>query len=212
MSFLAFEGIDGSGKSTLIKALREDLQKRGFQPVVTREPGGTLIGQKIRSILIEKTDYPPNPYTEILLYYADRHQHITEVIKPSLEKGSFLISDRYWASTFAYQCGGRQIDETFVSHIHQKVCESSLDPDLWILLDLPIEISLERLMKKRKKDPDRFELEEKDFHQRIKDYYLKLSQKNSKSWLVLDATQETQKLLEKVLSYLEKQNLLKGEK
>ena len=212
MSFLAFEGIDGSGKSTLIKALSEDLQKRGLQPVITREPGGTFVGQKIRTVLLEKTSHPPDPYTEILLYYADRQQHISEVIKPALQKGTFLISDRYWASTFAYQCGGRQVDENFVSYIHEKVCESSCDPDLWILLDLPVEESLKRLAKNKGEDRDRFELEKKDFHQRIKDYYLKLSQKNPESWLVLDAAQETQKLLEKVLSRLEKQGRLEGGK
>ncbi len=212
MSFLAFEGIDGSGKSTLIKALCENLQKKGFQPVVTREPGGTFVGERIRSILLEKTDHPPDPYTEILLYYADRHQHISEIIRPQLKKGAFLISDRYWASTFAYQCGGRQIDEAFVSHIHQKICEPSCDPDLWILLDLPVEKSLERLSKNSEKKRDRFELEEKDFHQRIRDYYLKLSQKKSESWLVLDATQESQKLLEEILSSLKERNLLESER
>ena len=208
MSFLVFEGIDGSGKSTLIKALREELQKRSLPACFTKEPGGTFLGEKIRALLIEKTKSPPQPETEILLYYADRQQHLLELVKPALKKGQLLISDRYWASTFAYQCGGRKMKESFVSSIHDAVYDSSLDPDLWVLLDIPVEVSFKRLRDKQG-DLDRFETETKDFYQRIRDYYLKLAQ-NSKSWLVLDGTQTTEKLLDQLLSFLEKKNLLEG--
>jgi len=208
MSFVVFEGIDGSGKSTLIKALYAELQQKGISPILTREPGGTTLGQTIRSLLIQKTSHPPESLTETLLYYADRRQHLSEVIKPALKNRDFLISDRYWASTFAYQCGGRQVDEKLVSHIHKVVCDSETEPDLWILLDLPVKESLNRLVQKRQGDLDRFEAEEIDFHQRIKNYYLKLSQRNSKSWLILDAQQETQKLVKQVLSCLEERSFL----
>ena len=209
MAFLVFEGIDCSGKSTLVAALDKELKKRKIEATFTKEPGGTALGQKIRQLLIENGDSPPDSKTEILLLFADRNQHIHEVIKPKVKKGEWVISDRYWASTFAYQCGGRQVDEAFVSDIRKSVCPPDCDPDLWILLDISIEES-ERRMKKYRSSLDRFELEDKSFHQRVRDYYLKISKDKSQNWLVLDATLTTEQLLEKVIMALEKQKLLKG--
>lgn len=208
MPFLVFEGIDASGKSTLIQALEKELQQRKIKPVVTKEPGGSALGLKIRSLLIEKSSQPPSPHAEVLLYFADRSQHIQEVIKPALEREAWLISDRYWASTFAYQCGGRKMDEEWVLSLKKSTCPDSCEPDLWILLDLPVESSLDRLQTTRT-HRDRFELEKKEFHQGVRDYYLKLSQQSPDSWLVLDALQPPQKLLEKILVTLKEKNILK---
>lgn len=208
MGFVVFEGIDGSGKSSLIVSLSKDLKKRGLNLNLTKEPGGTVLGQKIRKLLIEHTPHPPTAQAENLLYFADRSQHIKEVIEPTLKKGEWLISDRYWASTFAYQCGGRQINEKFVSSLHKLLCPPECEPDLWILLDLPVEVSLQRMEKERKNQRDRFELEERDFHQRVRDYYLKIAQSNPKNWLVVDACQAPEQILKKIIKDLENRNLL----
>ena len=207
MAFLAFEGIDGSGKSGLLDLLCKKLQEEGLAFVKTREPGGTKNGIKIREILLEKQNMALDPLTEVLLYYADRKQHIEELIKPNLKKGLWILSDRYWASTSAYQCGGRGIDENFVQIIKQKICQN-IEPDLWILLDLPIEDSLKRLFIAKKDNRDRLEMENSAFHQRVKDYYLKLAKKEPHKWLILSATKKPQELLEQVLSHLKQINLL----
>ena len=201
MAFLVFEGIDGSGKSTLLSLVCEQFKKEGLDFIRTREPGGSSRGKKIRDILLEKQNPVIDPTAETLLYYADRKQHIEELIKPSLKKGLWLLSDRYWASTSAYQCGGREVEEGFINHLKKKVC-SDCEPDLWILLDLPVEISLKRLFVSRKSHRDRFEMEERAFHQRVRDYYLKLARENPSMWLILDATKNPEELLKKLLSYL----------
>lgn len=201
MAFLVFEGIDGSGKSTLLNLLCEELKKRDLNFICTREPGGTYSGQKIRDILLDRQNTTIHPLTETLLYYADRKQHIEELIKPSLAKGFWLLSDRYWASASAYQCGGRGLEEKFINELKTQVC-SDCEPDLWILLDLPVEVSLKRLLVSRKDYRDRFEREEKDFHQRVRDYYLKLAKEDPSKWLILDATKPPEKLLEQILSCL----------
>ena len=208
MAFLVFEGIDASGKSTLLNLLCEKFQEEGLAFIKTREPGGTKIGEKIRETLLEKENFLLDPLAETLLYYADRKQHVEELIKPSLKKALWVFSDRYWASTAAYQCGGRRIDEDFTRQLQKKVC-ADCEPDLWILLDLPVELAEERLLVSRKNDRDRFEIEDKLFYQRVKDYYLKLAKKEPSKWLVLDATKSPAQLLEQILSYLKKKAMLK---
>ena len=208
MAFLVFEGIDGSGKSGLLARLCKRFQEEGLAFVKTKEPGGTRNGVKIREILLEKQNLNLEALTEVLLYYADRKQHVEELIKPNLEKGLWVLSDRYWASTSAYQCGGRGIDESFIQSLKQKVCQN-IEPDLWILLDLPIEDSLKRLFISKKDKRDRLEMEDSAFHQRVRDYYLKLAKREPHKWLILPATKKPQELLEQVLSHLKQINLLK---
>ncbi len=203
MAFLVFEGIDASGKSTLLNLLCEALKKQGVDFVKTREPGGTALGGKIREILLDKQHPAPNSLAEALLYYADRKQHIEELIKPSLKKGLWVLSDRYWASTSAYQCGGRGIDESFINQLRDKVC-MDCEPDLWILLDLPVEETLKRLAVSKNDSRDRFERENKEFHQRVREYYLKLAKKEPSKWFVLSVDKTPEQLLERILSYLEK--------
>lgn len=207
MAFLVFEGIDGSGKSTLLHLLCETFKKEDLTFVKTREPGGTSIGEKIRKTLLEKQNTALDPLAETLLYYADRKQHIEEIIKPSLKKGVWVLSDRYWASTSAYQCGGRGIDENFINHLKKKVC-SHCEPDLWVLLDLPVEESLKRLLTSKKNSRDRFEEEDKAFHQKVRDYYLKLAKQDSSKWLVLNAEKPPTQLLEQILSHLKQKAIL----
>ena len=208
MAFIVFEGVDGSGKSSLIKLFSKELKKREISFIETKEPGGTPIGNQIRRLLLNKDNKKLNPLSETLLYYADRRQHIQDLIAPALEKKIWILSDRYWASTSAYQCGGRNISGSFVEQLKKEVCEN-YQPDLWVLLDLPVEVSLERLTQSKKDQRDRMELEAHDFHQRVKSYYLKLAKKEPDKWLILDSTQDSLKLLEQLISYLELQALLK---
>ena len=208
MAFLVFEGIDASGKSTLLHLLCKKLQKENIDFVQTREPGGTAIGEKIRETLLEKQNIALDPLAETLLYYADRKQHIEEVIKPSLEKGLWILSDRYWASTSAYQCGGRGVDENFIKQLKEKIC-FDCEPDFWILLDLPVKEALQRLSIAKNESRDRFEREDVSFYQRVKDYYLQLVEKESSKWLILDATKPPTQLLEELLSHLKEEGFLK---
>ena len=209
MAFLVFEGIDASGKSTLLDLLCKTFQDKGLAFVKTKEPGGTKNGEKIRKILLEKHNFILDSLAETLLYYADRRQHIEELVKPSIKKDLWVLSDRYWASTSAYQCGGRGVDESFVQSLQKQICEAC-EPDLWILLDLPIEEALKRLFVSKKDNRDRLEMENSAFHQRVRDYYLKLAQQEPAKWLVLDATKPTAWLLEQLLSYLKKIGILKS--
>ena len=208
MSFLVFEGIDASGKSTLLNLLCEKFKEEGLSFVQTREPGGTRIGEKIRSVLLEKQNTAFHPLAEALLYYSDRKQHIEELIQPALKKGLWILSDRYWASTSAYQCGGRGLDEGFVENLKQTVC-AGYEPDLWFLLDLPVEEALKRLSVSKKDSRDRFEKEDKTFHQKVRAYYLQLAKTDPLRWLVLDARNPLENLLKQVLSHLEQKIGLK---
>ena len=205
---MAFEGVDGSGKTTLIKKLSEVLEKKGIPFVITREPGGTEVGREIRALLLKKRSNPPLPSVETLLYYADRKQNVDQVIQPALQRGEWVLSDRYWASTSAFQCGGRSEEESFVNLLKDRIC-GKCQPNLWVLLDLPVEQSLTRLGALSKGDLDRFEMENKAFHQRIRDYYLKLSRENQEKWIILDATQSSEQILANLLTELEKKEILK---
>jgi len=208
MSFLAFEGVDGSGKSSLIELFSKILKKKEIPFKQTKEPGGKAISEKIRSILLSRENEGLNPLAETLLYYADRKQHIQDLIAPALAKKIWVLSDRYSASTSAYHCGGRGISEGFVENLKKEIC-GDCQPNLWVLLDLPVEISLKRLAHSNKNHPDRMEREALNFHQRVREYYLKLAGREPDKWLILDATQSPTKLLEKLLAYLSAQSLLK---
>ena len=207
MAFLVFEGIDGSGKSTLLNLLRAKLKELKLPFVQTKEPGGTKIGQEIRKLLLEKGNTHLSPLAETLLYYADRRQHIEEFIKPQLKKNITVVSDRYWASTSAYQCGGRNINESFVESLRNQICRDC-EPDLWILLDLPIETTFKRLLVSKKDNRDRMEMETSSFHQRVRDYYLQLAKKDPKKWLVLSGEKSPSVLLEELMSYLKSKKIL----
>ncbi len=224
MAFLAFEGIDGSGKSSLISLLQAQLKKRGQDFILTKEPGGTPAGEKVRELLLAKKNFALNPLSESLLFYADRKQNIEEVIRPALEKGQWVLSDRYYASTSAYQCGGKGMDPAFIQLLKQKIC-GSCEPDLWILLDLPVAEAFKRLPSKKTKTRedqlpllshyslkkglrDRMEKERPAFYQRVRDYYLKMAKAYSEKWLILNALHPPEELLEKILSHLKEQKFL----
>ena len=209
MAFLAFEGIDAAGKSTLMAALAEELERRGLRPLKSREPGGTPLGRKIRQILLEKSEDPPAPMAEILLCYADRSQHIERELLPALKQGRWILSDRFWASTSAYQQGGRKAGSDLIPFLQKAVC-GSCQPDLWILLDLPVEEAPKRMEAAQKGGKDRMEGETRGFHQRVRDFYLNLAAGEPSRWLVLDALKSPQKLLEETLARRQKTGMIQS--
>lgn len=183
--FITFEGGEGSGKSVQARALYRRLSKLAIPALLTHEPGGTSLGEKLTRCLkwTEGTDI--SPLTELLLFNASRAQLIEKVIRPSLAEGKTVICDRYADSTIAYQSYGRGLDLKMVAAINNTATQG-LKPDLTVLLDIPAEAGLAR---KRAKKQDRFEQEETAFHQRVREGYLKLATDDQKRWLVIDASQ-----------------------
>lgn len=203
--FITFEGGEGSGKSTQAKALKGRLEKLGVTVVLTHEPGGTDLGDDIRAWLkgtdkgskskgkkstSQKGDIDPR--AELLLFNAARAQLVSRVIRPALESGAVVICDRFYHSTIAYQGHGRGLDMAMVDAVNS-VATGGLKPNLTVLLDIDAKTGL-----KRKKPQDRFEKENIDFHQKVRQSYLGLAQKDPQRWLVVNASlskQETERLI-----------------
>jgi dTMP kinase len=175
--FITFEGLDGSGKTTQIKRLTAWMQKRGITPVVTRQPGGTATGDRIRALLLDSGSTPVAPMTEMALMFADRAQAIAEVIEPALASGQIVLCDRFTDSTEAYQGGGRELGSELVLALHRIVC-GNLRPDLTLLLLPSLERSLERARRRNERqieqdgcNENRFEQEQDAFFGRIRNAY-----------------------------------------
>ncbi len=170
--FITLEGPEGSGKSTQARKLANYLEKKGLKTIVSQEPGGTEIGQKIRRILLSPTSRGMEALTELFLYLAVRAQHVEEVIKPALSEGKIVISDRFLDATVAYQSYGRGLERGLVNELNDLVTHG-LKPDLTILLDIEIPQGMKRARGKGK--GDRIEQEKITFHQRVREGYLKLA-------------------------------------
>ena len=196
MPFIAFEGLDGSGKSTLIRSLTERLIQAKVQFVLTREPGGTKLAEEIRNILLKIDDEVPFGRTEALLYQASRAQHVANVILPALEKKMWILCDRFSASSIAFQSFARGLDRKDIEWLNQFSTQNTF-PDLNVLLDLSVEESHRRMAGRNLTlgtEHDRFEKEEKEFHQKVRDGFLFQAKADPKKWLVLDAGQPSEKL------------------
>jgi dTMP kinase len=193
--FISFEGIEGSGKSTQAKLLKEYLLKSKYNVVLTVEPGGTLIGEEIRRILLSLENKNMLPKTELLLYNASRAQHIEELILPSLEGGKVVITDRFTDSTIAYQGYGRGIDLSLILDI-DRIVNNSLRPDVTILLDLDVEEGLRRNRGINKRD--RLEFEEIEFHKRVRVGYLEIASKERDRIKIIDASGSIEDVHEKI--------------
>jgi len=196
--FITIEGIEGSGKTTQLKNMVEFLQDNGHDCVVTREPGGTEIGEKIRAILLDPSSVSMDPVTELLLYLADRIQHLKEFIKPSLESGKTVLCDRYIDATLAYQGYARGLDIKLIDRIH-RLTGGELKPDLTILLDLPPEVGLKRAwgqIARGKRDglETRFEEEDLVFHDKVRKGYLELSRLEPERFRIIDASVSEEKV------------------
>lgn len=202
--FITIEGGEGGGKSTNIAFIEACLKAAGKQVVVTREPGGTEIGEALRNLLLDPKHNNMAISTELLLMFAARAQHIAEVIQPALAQGKWVVCDRFTDATYAYQGGGRKIDPQRIATLEQWV-QGDLCPDLTILLDLPVELGMQRAQNRG--EQDRFEQQQLEFFQRVRDCYLQMAKLYEKRYRIIDAAQDLsqvqkdiKKLLDEVLS------------
>ncbi len=208
--FIVFEGIDGCGKTTQINKVAKWLTRTGLIPknnqlVITREPGGTELGKSIRSLLLHASKKKcPDPSTELLLYAADRAQHINEIILPSLNKGDWIISDRFCGSTFAYQGYGRKLDIELIKEL-ETIATQGVYPDITFLLDISVEESIKR---RRTRKDDRIESEGSDFLSNVSLGFKALSQ--DAKWKTISAIQSEDDITSKVITEIN--NLFKEEK
>ena len=181
--FITFEGVDGAGKSTHIDEVISFLESQNISVKRTREPGGTKLGEKLRELLLHDE---MDPETETLLMFAARRQHIAEVIKPALDEGVFVVSDRFTDATYAYQYGGKQVAYSKIQTLEAWV-HPDLKADLTLLFDLPVEISIDRLKKNR--TPDKFEKESEAFFNRLRNVYLDLARQHPNRYKIINANQ-----------------------
>ncbi len=181
--FITFEGVDGAGKSTHIDEVISFLESQNISVKRTREPGGTKLGEKLRELLLHDE---MDPETETLLMFAARRQHIAEIIKPNLDEGIFVVSDRFTDATYAYQYGGKQVAYSKIQTLEAWV-HPDLKADLTLLFDLPVEISIDRLKKNR--TPDKFEKESEAFFNRLRNVYLDLARQHPNRYKIINANQ-----------------------
>ena len=180
--FIVFEGGEGCGKSTQTRALLRRLSKDGFRAVLTREPGGTRLGERVRRYLKQTGETRISPLAELFLIATARAQLVSEIIRPELEKGKTVICDRFTPSTLAYQGYGRGLNTDSLREVND-IATDGMSPDLIVLLDIPIEDGLGR---KKSKERDRFESESLAFHARVRRGYLDMAKADPERWLVVD--------------------------
>ncbi len=196
--FITFEGIDGAGKSSHVEWLAQWLRDHGKTVVVTREPGGTALGERLRELLLNE---PMHLETETLLMFAARREHLAQVIEPALARGEWVICDRFSDATYAYQGGGRGLDRAKFATLEHWV-HAHLQPDLTLLFDLPLDIARERIVLANRV-LDRFEQERVDFHDRVRQAYLDRALHHGNRMRVIDANQpleDIRKVLENIVS------------
>lgn len=189
--FITLEGPEGAGKSTQARLLADAIRKAGYEVVVTAEPGGDPVAQEIRTILLHSKDAIV-PEAELLLYLASRAQHVRHVVRPALESGAVVISDRYADSSFAYQGYARGIDIPTLRKLNE-FATGGLIPDLTILLDIPVEFGLER-----QQDRNRFEAESVEFHRKVRAGFLELASVEPDRWVVMDAQGSVEDVAQRV--------------
>jgi dTMP kinase len=192
--FIAFEGGEGTGKSTQSKLLKKWLEKEGEEVVLSREPGGTDLGQGLRKILLGHETGAISPRAEALLYAADRAHHVFSLIRPALDRGDVVITDRYFDSSIAYQGAGRVLQPNEVARISRWATES-LFPTLTIIIDMPADIGLGRL-----KSRDRLEAEPLAFHERVRNEFLQIAAMDPERYLIVDGLQEIDDIHEQIIS------------
>jgi len=199
--FITFEGVEGSGKTTQIQHLKRYLARKGISCKVTREPGGPPISEKIRKILLDPNHRKLTPFSELLLYEAARAQHINEVIKPFLKKGTTVLCDRFNDATLAYQGYGRKIDLTLIEKLNH-LASQGVKPDLTFLLDCPSDLGLKRAVQRnrisRNEKEGRFEKEKIQFHHRVRKGYLTIARKEPQRVRVIDTRAGVEKVFEKI--------------
>jgi len=210
-AFITFEGIDGCGKSTQLRLLASELRVRGVPVVATREPGGTPLGQKLRAALLDVQEQV-DPLTELLVFAADRAQHVRKHLLPALEQNQVVLSDRYADATVAYQGAGRGFDPQLIQEIVE-LATGGLKPDLTLLFDLSVPESAVRTRKRvQNKRTDRLDKENAEFHTRVRNAYLEIAKREPERFRVIDArgsVNETQNaVMNIVIPFLERRGLI----
>ena len=185
--FITVEGTEGVGKTTNINFIKSWLRQNEIKFVATREPGGTPLAEEIRDLLLKPRDELVVSSAELLLMFAGRAQHFNKVILPALQADTWVLCDRFTDATYAYQGFGRQMSSELIVQL-ENIVQGDIRPDLTLLLDIPVEIGLERANDRG--DPDRFEQEQQDFFNRVRAGYLSLANENSDRYVVIDASQE----------------------
>ena len=196
--FITLEGVDGAGKSTHINFIKKYLADKKINFLFTREPGGTVLGERLREILLHDDMHAE---TESLLMFAARYEHIYKIINPNLANGVNVISDRFTDATYAYQSGGKYVDTSKITILKDWV-HKDLKPDLTILFDLPIEVSIARLNKVG--NLDKFEKEKKSFHERIRSSYLELAKNEQDRFKVINSNQNINVIQNEIYLILDK--------
>jgi dTMP kinase len=202
--FITFEGIDGCGKTTQMRLLIDRLRATGYDVLETAEPGGTRIGTQVRRILLDSANQELSPTAELLLYFACRAQNVDEWIKPAIEQGQIVISDRFTDSTVAYQGAGRGLGVQTVMQLHEIACRG-VNPDLTIIVDIDLETSLGRAKKRNKtlseqQQPDETRMDEQavEFHRKARDAYAELARTESSRICVIDGRRSIEAIAEDI--------------
>lgn len=211
MFFVVFEGLDGSGKSSLMKRLETHLKNSGQDLIMTREPGGTVVGDEIREIILKKQAQPPSARTELLLYQASRAQHVDLVIRPALAQKKWVLCDRFSASSIAFQGGGRGISLDQVRWLNDFATDL-LKPHLTVLLDLSVEESKKRRSHRENTTDvaeDRIEAEADSFHEKVRQGFLDQAKADSQNWLVLNAALTPDELYQQLIAKLTEKQWLR---
>jgi len=203
--FITFEGIEGAGKTTQAKLLHQFLLERGKKSYLTREPGGTKTGKKIREILLSHTDEIFPSKAELFLYEADRNLHVNNVIKPLKQQGYYVICDRFIDSTLAYQGYARGIDIELIKFLN-KIATENISPDITFLIDIPVEVSLSRMGDKK----DRIESEDLEFHRKLREGFLKIAEEEQDRIYILDGTKPVNDIFKEILEILKEKNILES--
>ena len=201
IKFITIEGGEGSGKTSIIKLLLEDLKKENIDAISTREPGGSKIAEEIRKVILNVDNVNMDYMTEALLYAASRRQHLEEVVKPAIEQGKIVICDRYIDSSLAYQGYARNLGIDNVYNINMYATNGFL-PDLTILIDIPPEVGLERI-KKNSREVDRLDLEKMSFHNKVHEGYLLVSKKFPSRIVIVDGNKPLIEVYEDVKRIIE---------
>ena len=195
--FITLEGGEGMGKTTNMAFIRDFLESRGKSIIVTREPGGTAVGEQIRAIFLGDGDIAPE--TELLLVFAARAQHLHDVIEPALDSNAWVVCDRFTDASYAYQGGGRGLDFAWIRRLEDRV-QQGLKPDLTLLFDAPVEVGLARA--KHRGGSDRMEREALAFYQRIREAYLRLAEQEPQRIKIIDASRPLADVQTRIAHYL----------
>ncbi len=202
MKFITFEGIEGCGKSTQAKKLHQFFLDQNINSILTREPGGTVVGEKVREILIDENIEEIDPKTELLLNFAGRLEHINQLIKPTIAKGNVVISDRFFDSTYAYQGSAMSVDKVLIDRVREFTI-ADFEPDITFLIDIKVEEAFKRI--DGRDGNNRYEKLGLDFHKKVREGFLELAQVNSRI-KIIDGSKSPEEVFKNICKYLNNEN------